>query len=70
MTETHEHAEDPARAALLALREEVGKAVVGQDSVVTGLVIALLFGAAPPDDPALVRLVNDLDTLERTVRRT
>jgi MoxR-like ATPase len=32
---------DP-RAALLALREEVGKAVVGQDSVVTGLVIALL----------------------------
>ena len=42
MTETHEHAEDPARAALLALREEVGKAVVGQDSVVTGLVIALL----------------------------
>jgi MoxR-like ATPase len=32
---------DP-RAALLALREEVSKAVVGQDSVVTGLVIALL----------------------------
>jgi MoxR-like ATPase len=36
-TATH----DP-RAALLALRDEVGKAVVGQDSVVTGLVIALL----------------------------
>jgi MoxR-like ATPase len=35
-------ADDAARAALLALREEVGKAVVGQDSVVTGLVIALL----------------------------
>jgi MoxR-like ATPase len=34
-------AADP-RAALLALRTEVGKAVVGQDSVVTGLVIALL----------------------------
>jgi len=34
--------DDTARAALLALREEVGKAVVGQDSVVTGLVIALL----------------------------
>lgn len=34
-------AHDP-RAALLALREEVGKAVVGQDSVVTGLVIALI----------------------------
>jgi MoxR-like ATPase len=32
---------DP-RSALLALREEVSKAVVGQDSVVTGLVIALL----------------------------
>jgi MoxR-like ATPase len=31
-----------ARAALAALRAEVGKAVVGQDSVVTGLVIALL----------------------------
>jgi len=30
------------RAALAALRSEVGKAVVGQDSVVTGLVIALL----------------------------
>jgi MoxR-like ATPase len=33
---------DAARAALTALRDEVGKAVVGQDSVVTGLVIALL----------------------------
>ena len=33
-------------------------------------VAALLFGTTPPDDPALVRLVNDLDTLERTVRRT
>ena len=32
---------DP-RAALLALREEVAKAVVGQDAVVTGMVIALL----------------------------
>jgi MoxR-like ATPase len=31
-----------ARAALLALRQEVGKAVIGQDPVVTGLVIALL----------------------------
>ncbi len=31
-----------ARAALMALRDEVGKAVVGQDAVVTGLVIALL----------------------------
>ncbi|MET0900965.1 MAG: MoxR family ATPase [Mycobacterium sp.] len=33
---------DAARAALLALRTEIGKAVVGQDAVVSGLVIALL----------------------------
>ena len=33
---------DDPRGALLALRTEVGKAVVGQDSAVTGLVIALL----------------------------
>jgi MoxR-like ATPase len=33
---------DAAREALRALREEVGKAVVGQDAAVTGLVIALL----------------------------
>jgi MoxR-like ATPase len=33
---------DRARAALTDLRQEVAKAVVGQDSVVTGLVIALL----------------------------
>jgi MoxR-like ATPase len=33
---------DQARAALLALRGEVAKAVVGQDAAVTGLVIALL----------------------------
>ena len=32
----------PARAALAAVRGEVAKAVVGQDAVVTGLVIALL----------------------------
>ncbi|WP_230421967.1 AAA family ATPase [Catenulispora pinistramenti] len=37
---------DPAtaRTALLAVRTEVAKAVVGQDSAVTGLVIALLSG--------------------------
>ena len=35
---------DAARSALLAVRGEVGKAVVGQDSAVTGLVIALLAG--------------------------
>ncbi len=33
---------DAARAALLAVREEIAKAVVGQDAVVSGLVIALL----------------------------
>ena len=33
---------DSPREPLLALRTEVGKAVVGQDAVVTGLVIALL----------------------------
>lgn len=34
--------EDSARAALHALRLEIGKAVVGQDAVVSGLVVALL----------------------------
>ena len=34
--------EDAARNALHALRNEIGKAVVGQDAVVSGLVIALL----------------------------
>ncbi len=33
---------EAARAALLALRSEISKAVVGQDAVVSGLVIALL----------------------------
>ncbi|GAA1278348.1 MULTISPECIES: AAA family ATPase [Planotetraspora] len=33
---------DAAREALATLRAEVGKAVVGQDAIVTGLVIALL----------------------------
>ena len=33
---------DSAREALVALRAEVGKAVIGQDAAVTGLVIALL----------------------------
>ena len=35
-------ASDHAREALMALRAEVGKAVIGQDAAVTGLVIALL----------------------------
>nr|WP_166356230.1 MoxR family ATPase [Phytoactinopolyspora limicola] len=49
MTDAPEAASPPpaadterARSALSALREEVAKAVVGQDSVVSGLVIALL----------------------------
>jgi MoxR-like ATPase len=33
---------DAARESLIALRAEVGKAVVGQDAAVTGLVVALL----------------------------
>jgi MoxR-like ATPase len=33
---------DTARQALIGLREEIGKAVVGQDAAVTGLIIALL----------------------------
>ena len=33
---------EAARASLVALRQEVGKAVIGQDAVVTGLAIALL----------------------------
>ncbi|MCV7314191.1 MoxR family ATPase [Mycolicibacillus parakoreensis] len=33
---------DAARSALLALRAEIGKAVVGQDAVVSGLLVALL----------------------------
>ncbi|MCG5432841.1 MoxR family ATPase [Mycobacterium sp. MYCO198283] len=35
-------APERAREALLALRTEIGKAVVGQDAVVSGLVVALL----------------------------
>ncbi|GAB3420682.1 AAA family ATPase [Flindersiella endophytica] len=33
---------ETARQALISLREEIGKAVVGQDAAVTGLIIALL----------------------------
>ena len=52
-------AADGARAALTDLRREVAKAVVGQDSVVTGLVIALLtvlyLGMLPGQVLALAR---------------
>ena len=39
---TREVSPEAARAALVALRTEVGKAVIGQDAAVTGLVVALL----------------------------
>ena len=42
MTTTTDATSTDPRAALMALRTEVAKAVVGQDSVVTGLVIALI----------------------------
>ena len=43
MTGHHSEAgQDAAREALLAVRAEIAKAVVGQDAVVSGLVIALL----------------------------
>ncbi len=42
MTDTPTTAADRARDALTTVRQEVAKAVVGQDSAVTGLVIALL----------------------------
>jgi MoxR-like ATPase len=35
-------AEPAGRAAIIAVRDEVGKAVVGQDQVVSGLIVALL----------------------------
>ncbi|MER5872880.1 MoxR family ATPase [Streptomyces sp. NPDC002044] len=41
-TESPAPTADSARASLEALRTEIGKAVVGQDSAVTGLVVALL----------------------------
>lgn len=44
--ESHQRqvAGDPARQSLLNVRDEVGKAVVGQDPTVTGMLIALLCG--------------------------
>ena len=42
MTSTYTTPQSPARTALGALRNEVGKAVVGQDAAVTSLVIALI----------------------------
>jgi MoxR-like ATPase len=42
VTSTYTTPQSPARTALGALRNEVGKAVVGQDAAVTSLVIALI----------------------------
>ena len=45
MTRSHPPSQDAysdARSALLSLRSEIAKAVVGQDAVISGLVIALL----------------------------
>lgn len=42
MTQPATTSADTARSALLALRAEIAKAVVGQDAVISGLVIALL----------------------------
>jgi len=42
VTSTYTTPQSPARTALSALRNEVGKAVVGQDAAVTSLVIALI----------------------------
>jgi MoxR-like ATPase len=39
-----ENVSDPARERLVAVRTEVGKAVVGQDAAVSGLLVALLCG--------------------------
>ncbi|HET6937306.1 MAG TPA: MoxR family ATPase [Nocardioides sp.] len=46
MTEVEmtEHTTEPARERLAAVRAEVGKAVVGQDAAVSGLLVALLCG--------------------------
>jgi hypothetical protein len=69
------------RAGVISrLRSQVGlprgprpEAVVDAVSSRTGRpapdVHRLLYGAAPPDDAALVRLADDLDALEREVRR-
>lgn len=47
----------------------VTSAAAGRSGRASADVAALLYGAAPRDDAALVRLADDLDALERTVRR-
>jgi hypothetical protein len=55
----------PARSAPTAL-VDAAAARAGRDP---GAVAGLLYGAAPADDAALVRLADDLDALDREVRR-
>ena len=42
MTQPEDHSDAAARNALMAVRDEIAKVVVGQDAVISGLVIALL----------------------------
>ena len=73
-----------AEALRAGVRDRLGTALglprrVAPPAVVTAVaaragrsgpdVAALLYGAAPADDGALVRLADDLDALEREVRR-
>jgi len=44
-------------------------AVAGRSARPAGEVAALLYGAEPVDDPSLVRLADELDALDREVRR-
>lgn len=55
----------PATAAPAALVETVAAHCARS----SGEVGALLYGAAPADDPSLVRLADELDSLDREVRR-
>jgi len=51
-------------------RDAVTSAVASRTGRTASEVDAVLYGAAPVDDAALVRLADELDTLERMVRRT
>jgi Domain of unknown function (DUF4350) len=51
-------------------RGAVTSAVASRTGRTASEVAAVLYGAAPADDAALVRLADELDTLERMVRRT
>jgi hypothetical protein len=53
-----------------AERATVCEAAAARSGWPAAAVDALVYGAAPSDDRALVQLATNLDTLERTVRRT